>query len=287
MARKEDVPKVQALIGPTVAALRSMGGSGTLQEINDAVAGILKIPENVQLVPKGETNDTWFGYRCRWARSYLKLDGLADNSERGVWALTEDGLRATPAKIEGVWSRVHAAARRKDSSSSEADEEEVVELPIAKSEPRDWHETLLETLKVMKPDAFERLCQRLLRESGFSKVEVTGKSGDGGIDGIGVLRLNLISFQTLFQCKRYRDAVGASVVRDFRGAMIGRADKGLIITTGRFTSDAQKEATRDGAPPVELIDGNELCHLLKSLKLGVTIRTIEVEEVDEKFFQSL
>lgn len=138
----------------------------------------------------------------------------------------------------------------------------------------------------MEPGAFERLAQRILRESGFVKVEVTGKSGDGGIDGTGVLRMNLISFQVLFQCKRYAGSVGAGAVRDFRGAMQGRADKGLIITTGSFTPDARREATRDGAPAIDLIDGEALCELLKDLRLGVEVREIRSEEItiDPAFF---
>jgi len=68
-------------------------------------------------------------------------------------------------------------------------------------------------------------------------------------------------------------------VRDFRGAMMGRGDKGLLITTGTFTADAQREATRDGAPPIDLIDGDALCELLKQYELGVKTTRREVEEV--------
>jgi restriction system protein len=142
-----------------------------------------------------------------------------------------------------------------------------------------WIEALLQVLRTMDPAAFERLAQRLLRESGFVKVEVTGKSGDGGIDGSGVLRMNLISFQVLFQCKRYQGSVSAGTVRDFRGAMQGRADKGLIITTANFTAEARKEATRDGAPSIDLIDGESLCQLLKEKELGVRVRPVVTEEV--------
>jgi Restriction endonuclease len=118
----------------------------------------------------------------------------------------------------------------------------------------------------------------------FIKVEVKGKSGNGGIDGIGVLRVNLLSFQVFFQCKRYKDSVSASAIRDFRGAMVGRTDKGLFITTGRFTPDAKREATRDGAPQIELIDGEQLCELLKSLNLGLKTEMIEhVTVVPEVF----
>jgi restriction system protein len=154
-------------------------------------------------------------------------------------------------------------------------------------EPIEWMGLLLQSLKVMKDDAFERLCQRVLRESGFVKVEVTRRSGDGGIDGIGVLRVNLVSFHVVFQSKRWKDTVGLGVVRDFRGAMVGRADKGLIITTGTFTADARREATRDGAPAIDLIDGDALCSLLKDLKLGVRVQLVEEVEVDPAFFGTI
>jgi restriction system protein len=147
-----------------------------------------------------------------------------------------------------------------------------------------WQERLLDCLLKMKPAAFERLCQRILKDSGFIKVEITGRSGDGGIDGIGVFRLNLLSFHVFFQCKRWKGSVGASAVRDFRGAMVGRADKGLVMTTGTFTVDARKEATRDGAPAIDLLDGETLCELLKNLKIGVSIRKVEHILVEQDAF---
>ncbi|MDQ7071814.1 MAG: restriction endonuclease [Rhodobacterales bacterium] len=139
----------------------------------------------------------------------------------------------------------------------------------------------------MDPSAFERLAQRLLREAGFTKVEVRGKSGDGGIDGVGLLRVNLVSFQVFFQCKRWKGGVGSPEIRDFRGAMQGRADKGLFITTGNFTSQALDEATRDGAMAIDLIDGDRLCELLKDNDLGVSTKTVEQIEIDEKWFASI
>ena len=139
----------------------------------------------------------------------------------------------------------------------------------------------------MKPDAFERLCQRLLREHGFTRVEVTGRSGDGGIDGTGVLRVNLLSFHVNYQCKRYAGTVGPGSIRDFRGALAGRADKGLFITTGRFTKDAEREAVRDGAMAIDLINGDELCGLLRDKALGVVIETVERVTPDPGFFDAL
>lgn len=140
----------------------------------------------------------------------------------------------------------------------------------------------------LKPDAFERLAMRLLRESGFVQVEVTGRSGDGGIDGKGIIKLqNVLSYHVVFQCKRYKESVGSGAIRDFRGAMIGRADKGLFITTGTFTRDAIKEATRDGASPIDLIDGENLVEMLKQLRLGVKVRMVEEVEMAATWFEGM
>src|SRR5207245_7557560 len=142
-----------------------------------------------------------------------------------------------------------------------------------------WKEQLLDQMMAMAPAAFERLARRLLREADFDSVNVTGQSGDGGIDGLGVYRLGLVSFPIFFQCKRYRGSVGPGAVRDFRGAMAGRGDKGLLITTGSFTTEAKTEAHRDGAPPIDLIDGDQLCELLKQYRLGLGVDTVETEQV--------
>lgn len=152
-----------------------------------------------------------------------------------------------------------------------------------------WEAEALAALKQMPPEAFERLCQRVLRESGFIQVEVTGRAGDGGIDGRGVVKLGaILSFHVHFQCKRYKDTVSAPVIRDFRGAMVGRADKGIIITTGTFTRDAKAEALRDGAPPLDLIDGDEFVQMLKAYRLGIEVREKIVEQikVDPDWFTS-
>jgi restriction system protein len=165
--------------------------------------------------------------------------------------------------------------RQKESPNSNTDSQE------------SWKDKLINALLNLKPDAFERLAQRILREAGFIKVEVSGRSGDGGIDGVGVLRVNLLSFRVLFQCKRYQGTVGAGTVREFRGAIAGRTDKGLIITTGTFSADAKREATRDGALAIDLIDGDLLCDLMKNLKLGIRIEMVEKISIDENWIACL
>lgn len=189
--------------------------------------------------------------------------------------MSDKQIRDIKYQVRQQNREARVAAAQVELSAGEETEDEIEGAALS------WKESLLETLLSIEPGAFERLCQRVLRESGFVKVEVTGRSGDGGIGGTGVLRVNLLSFQVLFQSKRYRGSVGASVVRDFRGAMVGRADKGLIITTGTFTTDARREATRDGAPAIDLVDGDALCDLLKSLRIGVKVETVESVTVDQ------
>lgn len=225
-----------------------------------------------------------------WARSYLKLAGLIANAKWGVWVLTEDGRKAAQQSGEEIRNLVAAAyslsAAAKRVAQTDIDEP-IGDQPLP--DQLTWSDRLLQRMQSIDPAAFERLSQRLLRESGFTRVEVSGKSGDGGIDGVGVLRVNLVSFHVLFQCKRWKGSVGAEVVRNFRGAMQGRADKGLIITTGTFTAEARRDATRDGAPAIDLIDGEALCILLKDLSLGVIVREVRSEEIsmDEAFFNSI
>jgi restriction system protein len=240
----------------------------------------MKLSEEALAIPHGDTGQTEFQYKLAWVRTYLKKYGALDNSERAVWTITEKGEKVTEEEARKVFKVIQTAQRTK---RNELNNHAPDEAPIEAS----WVEDLLTVLSQMEPTAFERLSQRLLRESGFIKVEITGRPSDGGIDGIGVLRMNLVSFQVLFQCKRWKGSVGAPVVRDFRGAMVGRADKGLIITTGSFTAEARKEATRDGAPAIDLLDGEALCNLLKERRLGLSVKQVEEVSVDANFFKGI
>jgi len=281
-------------MGPVLDALRDLGGSARPAEVRDRVAERLGVEdiETLGFVPSGQSK---FVNRVNWARFYLAKAGFIDASRRGVWALSESGraqsfedpeaarqlartlseqMRAAPEEPGDVSSAVGREL------TEDADAPEVGEY--AGADPR------LELMTIMRglpPDGFERFCQRLLREAGFQDVTVTGKSGDGGIDGIGILQVNaLVSFKVLFQCKRYQGSVSSPQVRDFRGAMMGRADKGIIITTGTFTADARREAFRDGVPPIELVDGDKLVDMLEELELG--LKPVRAYEVDARFFDA-
>jgi restriction system protein len=294
LVKRGEIPRYDDFLKPVLEVLAALGGSGSNQEIDDALISKLGIEQAVTDAAYEKSGAPILPDRMSWARSYLKLAGLTNNPNRGVWVLTEEG-RAAAAWPESRLRKFVADAFNASESakrakrSEEASQSEAKEALDTSEEGAEWQVRLLQRLQTMDPAAFERLSLLVLRQSGFTKVEVTGKSSDGGIDGVGVLRVNLISFQVLVQCKRWKGSVGAPVVRDFRGAMQGRADKGLIITTGTFTPEARKEATRDGAPTIDLIDGELLCDLLKSLKLGVNIREVRTEEIsiDEAFFGAI
>jgi restriction system protein len=267
---------------PLIEVLQETGGSGTAAEVIDHVVEKMGIPESEQEVTlKG--GQSRIRNQIYWARFYLANAGYIDSSKRGVWSLTEKGLSTDTRAFDPlvIFKEVHKSFTKvrkpKDSSNPPVGESE------EEIEPPDHRTSLLNLIKSLPPSGFERLSQRLLRESGFQKVAVTGKTGDGGIDGVGILQVNpFVSFNVLFQCKRYQGAVTPSQIRDFRGAMMGRADKGIIITTGTFTLEAKKEARRDGAPPIELVDGDILVQMFEQLQLGLIPRT--TYDVDEKFF---
>lgn len=280
--------KYDDLFNPTLKALHSLGSSGSIEEIEEEVARNLSLTEDqVNELHRGNTSK--LSYRLAWARNYLKRYGLLENSSRGVWALTENGLKTTVVDKETVKRKVGSEERQqrlKDKSkSNDVPDEPGVEDELQKYS---WQEQLIEELQQISPPAFERLCQRLLRELGFQNVEVTGRSNDGGIDGKGMLRLGgVLSFHVIFQAKRYKGTVSPSIVRDFRGAMVGRADKGLIITTGNFTREAKREASRDGAPPIDLMDGNDLAEKLKELKLGMDVELVEKVFIKKDWYKNL
>jgi len=282
-----NVPTFDKFMNPAIQALKQLGGSGTIEEINSTVSEIAKLSdEQLEVLHDPEKgSQTEVEYRLAWARTYLKKYGVLENSSRGVWALTPKGRQLDQVNPQAV--RRFVQNQKKKSKPAVVEEDELVDETDVETS---WRDELLATLLKMEPSAFERLVQRLLRESGFIQVEVTGQSGDGGIDGKGIMRLGgLLSFHVIFQCKRYQGAVSVSQVRDFRGAMVGRADKGLLITTGNFTKDALREATRDGAPAIDLIDGDLLLDKLKELGLGIKTEKIEVEKVtvDEEWLLSI
>lgn len=285
------LPTYDRLMNPVLQALRELGGSGSTDEIYQRVAENLKLPESVlSVLHDPETsNQTEVQYRMAWARTYLKKFGFLETPQRGLWSLTKKAESVSEVDAKEV-QRFVRELDRKQRQARPATEENGEQAESEKPEEvKSWRSALHTILtKKLSPAAFERLIQRVLRESGFIQVEVVGRTGDGGIDGKGIARIHgFMSFHVVFQCKRWQGVVGSGEIRDFRGAMVGRADKGLFITTGTFSRDAIKEATRDGAPPIDLVDGDLLADKLKELMLGVTTTMIESVAVDAGWFESI
>ena len=280
---QQSVPSRTELMNPALRALHSLGGRATINEMHDQVVKDMGLSARAAITRHTDGKQSKLSYELGWTRTFLKKYGLINNLKPGIWTLTELGQSTETVDAGDVIHRTNAR-RFQESSKTRVAEQSV---DYSGGDPH-WQSELLELLRVMDPSAFERLCQEILSESGFIEVEVTGRSSDGGIDGHGFIRLaGLISFPVVFQCKRYKGSVGAPTIRDFRGAMQGRADKGLIMTTGQFTAEAHGEATRDGAPPIDLIDGGLLVNKIKELGLGVTTRTVEVVEVDAGWFETV
>ncbi|MFN6177386.1 MAG: restriction endonuclease [Flavobacteriales bacterium] len=268
-------------MNPVLHVLRNNGGVGSASEIIDAVIEHLHIPdaEVEQTIPSGQSR---VRNQIQWARYYLAKAGLVDSPKSGVWRMTQEGQQTNLSDDQAyaLFQRVlkeYQGSKKKTSNIKNEDN--------ALVEDEEHTESLLDTLKGLTPAGFERICKRLLTEIGIHDIQITGGAGDQGIDGIGRIRLNdVVNFNIVFQCKRYKETVSPALVRDFRGSMQGRAEKGLILTTGRFTQEAQKEANRDGVPPIELIDGERLVSLFEKYELGLKPKT--VYELVPEFFRS-
>jgi restriction system protein len=285
------------LLYPTLLALDALGGSGGIHEINMWVIEHERFGEEVTSPIQGGGPRTVFEYRMAWARTILKQLGLVASGGRGVWIITEAGMKVLEKPDPAAALKQLNQARRQPTQNArkhEASTPAISGIPgsealfsfddfaVELEEEDSWKSALLQTILDLSPRGFEHLTLRLLREHGIENLEVTGGPSDGGIDGAGVMRLGLLRFPVVFQCKRYAGSVGSGAVRDFRGAMQGRTDKGLLITTGRFSREALTEANRAGANPIDLIDGDQLCQLMQETNLG--IRTMTKIALDDEFF---
>lgn len=278
------------LMQPLMTALVNLGGSGSIDEIYEAVLELEKLDEETLgiLHNPEKSSQTEIGYRLAWARTYLKKAGYLENSSRGVWALTDKAKQAPKIDSRKIVNYVRSLDKKISQDTADASDP-AASVDESPEETHAWREKLHHILiEEMSPEAFERLTQRMLRESGFVHVEVTGRTGDGGIDGKGIARINgLMSFHIAFQCKKYKGSVGAPEIRNFRGAIVGRADRGMFITTGNFTKAAIEEANRDGAAPIDLVDGDQLADKLKELALGIKTELVEKVTVEPGWFLSL
>lgn len=283
MAKKQskttNCPQVRFFYEPTLRALNELGGSGSNEEIYNRVVAITNLTNDVIDAMHNFTM-TEVEYRLAWARTYLKNYGAIENSKHRVWSLTAKGAKMLRDGNIDVKEIYNFTAKKQNRTVVASDDD------VAEIEPVNWREQITNILLNLDPYAFERLAQRLLRECGFSDVQVTRRSGDGGIDGTGKLRIQgIFSFNVAFQCKRYKGQVGAGAIRDFRGSLGTNIEKGVLITTGAFTKAAKEEASSEGKRLIDLMDGEELIN--KLAEYGIGLNEVKSYEVDEDFFNSL
>lgn len=284
MKKNAVLPSYAQLIENTFIALKLLGGSGKNEEINDKVAQLMKLPDEVLDIPHLNSSSlSEVHYRCAWARTLLKNYGAIENSARSVWAIKADF--SSIEKVDGAY--IEKNCKKKSNPKNPTVDVQIensgIEVP---EEVRSWRRKLQDVIQNMDPYGFERLTQRLLRECGFMQVEVTKKSGDGGIDGTGKLKINgIFSFNIAFQCKRYHGVVGASDIRDFRGSLTTNIEKGVFITTGSFSKAAIDEAAAPGKQQIDLIDGEE--YITKLAEFGIGVHEVKDYEIDEEYFAKI
>lgn len=280
------IPNYATLIEATFSALKLLGGSGKNDEINSKVAEILELSNEVQDIPHLNSSSlSEVNYRCAWARTILKNYGALENSARSVWTIKPEftGIDSVDGAIVEKFINIKSEKTQKFNTAEEKMEEQGVDVP---EEVKPWRKRLYEVLINMDPYGFERLTQRVLRECGFTNVVVTKKSGDGGIDGTGKLKINgIFSFNIAFQCKRYQGSVGAGDIRDFRGSLTTDIEKGVFITTGSFSKPAIEEASNPGKQQIDLIDGEEF--ITKLAEFGIGVKEVKDYEIDEQFFAKI
>ena len=276
---KKKCPGYQFFIKPTIDALYQLGGSGANSEIYKKVIKNTNLSEEI-IDEMHSFTMTEVEYKLMWARTYLKNYGAVENSKQGVWVLTTKGAALAKQADLDVKEIIRFTNNKNGETKTNGTDND------SPTEPKGWREQITDLLLNMSPYAFEKLAQRLLRECGFSDVEVTKKSGDGGIDGTGKLRIKgSFSFKVAFQCKRYKGAVGAPEIRDFRGSLSTNIEKGVLITTGSFTRAALEEASSEGKRLIDLMDGEELIN--KLAEYGIGLNEVKSYEVDMDFFNSL
>ena len=285
----KNFPQFYELIHPIFRALKTLGGSGSNSEILEQVIKDLKLPDHiVNTTHLGNENMSELMYRSHWAKTYMKKYGIIENSARAVWSIKPD---YTDKDIPDAKSIVKAVSKPKEIMRDDIGVQHIEDMQDTNDadmpdELKPWREKLADILKTMDPYGFERLAQRVLRECGFTQVEVTKKSADGGIDGTGKLRINgIFSFNVAFQCKRYAGQVGAAEIRDFRGSLTTDIEKGVMITTGTFSKAAKEEASNPGKQQIDLIDGEDF--ISKIAEYGIGVKPVTIYEIDEDFFKKI
>ena len=286
-------PKFVGYFQPVLDGLKALGSSAKPKEVYSWIAENHDIPiDELEGTTRG--GQSKFENKVGWARFYLVKAGFIDAKERGVWVLTEKGREANLTHddayrefkyIQDNFKENERKDRSSKSKSAVADEDASAPDELEYLNQDEIQERLVKILRRTSPKGFEELSARLLRHIGFENVKVTGEQGDQGVDGEGYLLINrFVRTKVMFQCKRYEGSVGPDKIRDFRGAIQGRAERGIFLTTGTFTKGAKEEAARENTTAIELVDIDRLLELLIEENLGV--KETKALKIEPDFFSA-
>ena len=282
----------------------SDGKLHSAKDVRNNIANSMKLTEEdlAEMLPSGSQRT--FDNRVAWARTYLDKAGLIETPMRGKYHITEEGKRALTSneKIDLAYLEKSEEFKNfhnvttQNTSIENQDEKNETPLEILESAHKQYLSALASQLmdEVMKltPVEFERLVIKLLLKMGYgSGIEgagmVTQASNDGGIDGI--IKEDQLGFSHIYiQAKQWalEQTVGKPEIQKFVGALQGQqAQKGLFITTARFSSGAIQYANNLLGVKVVLVDGNTLTKLMIKHSVGVSLeQTYEVKKIDSDFF---
>jgi Restriction endonuclease len=303
------VPKFEEMYIPLLECLKD-GKEHTSKEVNDLIAKYMNISDEdvIELLPSG--NMEIFHSRANWARTYLKKAGLIESPRRGIFLISDEGKRLLLESPEEIGLNLflknetfHEFYMGKKPTK---DETSIDSSSIIEGTPQDSLEEAIQKINAgladellteimnMPPLFFERLVVKLLEKMGYggslkNAGEVTGKSGDEGIDGI--VREDKLGFDLIYiQAKRWdlETTIGRPEIQKFVGALAGQgATKGLFITTAKFSREAIDYVKKQHTTKVVLVDGQLLPKLMIEHNLGVSVENIyEIKRIDSDFFSN-
>ena len=300
------VPDFQSIMLPLLSAL-SDGREMSMRQLTNLLADQFQLgeAERSELLPSGA--QTVFNNRVAWSKAHLKNAGLIDNPSRGMVRIAEAGTRVLESKPPAISCRYLKQFPSYLRFIGQSDEP-AIDAPVSKTAlvdnsltPRELIEASFETLqkatagelrdrlRKCSPGFFEIVVVRLLQSLGYGatgEALVTGKSGDGGVDGIikeDKLGLDIVCVQA----KRWEGTVGRPVIQAFVGSMdFVRAKKGVVITTSTFTKDAVDYVDRIEGKKVVLINGDTLAEMMIENNVGIHVtKRYEIKEVSNDFFE--
>jgi restriction system protein len=297
------VPTFDKFIEPLLRLLVGRAAAISASEARDLLATELGLTEDdkAERVPSGQ--QSVYANRVGWAHDRLKRAELSQSVQRGVWQITPKGVsfaaqHAKPLRADVLALLTHPNAEATASKGSVDVHPSVADasaspddrIDAAVREIRDSVATeLLELIGRESPGFFESLVLDLLHAMGCGlsreDLQTVGATGDGGIDGI--ISLDRLGLQKVYvQAKRWVNPVGGPVVRDFIGALTTRgADKGVLLTTSKFTADAYATAEKVRTGSIALIDGRRLAELMIEHGVGVSHRPLRVPRIDNDYFE--